>query len=361
MRARAAAFSKLALFFDGLDSRAHRVCALASSPRAQDHSVELGCRVKVNDTELAELHEMFGEVNDSRFTRCVVCNRTLTGGDFGLDHTFFCHKGDPERRVIKVRTIPRIWCVDCAKGRAKQQGKPYATRKGNNSFLAKWKAVAADLQAATEQAAKATADAEAAERASEEEASAAMAAFLARADVVAGGAWLNAALVDADAPLEFAKPKRTLVVGLTGVDVLGGETAVAEGADASPDAPLICLALRFRWTGTCELKSAVGGVVGVSGEAIGQLRFDGEGADAPFDWVAGGATRAEVTAGLQSSHAGATRAEAVRMGEGDASDKMIAVAKKRELLVKFWQKKAFPLVLARLAERGGPASLTGAL
>ena len=136
---------------------------------------------------------------------------------------------------------------------------------------------------------------------------------------------------------------------------------MGECADPSPDAPLICLALRFRWTGTCELKSATGGVVGVSGETIGQLRFDGEGADAPFNWVAGGATRAEVTAGLQSSHAGETRAEAVRMGEGDASDKVLAVDKKRQLLVKFWQKKVFPLVLARLAERGGPASLKDAL
>jgi hypothetical protein len=329
-------------------------------------------RVKVTDAEVAELCSIFGEVVDGRFMRCVVCNRSLKGGDFGLDHTFFCRKDDPERRVVQVRTIPRIWCVDCSKGRAKQMGKPYCSRKKQHSFLAKWKEVAANLE---EQMALARAEmdaAEAATRSAEDEARATMTAFLARDDVVAAGRWISDALVgDGAEVLEFAKPKRDLVVTLVGVEVLGGEVATvsagaAEGGEVAgaaspppaPDAPLRCVALRLRWTATAASRDAVGGEVSVTGESIGQLRFDD--VEGGFSWVAGGATRAEVTGGLETSHAGETRAEAVRAQERDAAAVMLAVDKKRELLTKFWTKKTLPKVVARLAEAGGVPALLAA-
>lgn len=110
-----------------------------------DHTVQLGCRVRTTPEDLETLRADFAALEAdgaAQFDHCVLCNRAVTTGDFGLDHFMFFKEGDEQRLCALVRTVPRIWCTPCAVGRAKQLRKPRLKSRKEHGFLAQWREVA---------------------------------------------------------------------------------------------------------------------------------------------------------------------------------------------------------------------------
>lgn len=124
-----------------------------------DHTVQLGSRVRASPEDLATLRKDFGALEDSgsaQFDHCVLCNRHVSTGDFGLDHFMFFKQGDEQRLCALVRTVPRMWCTPCAVARSKQLRKPRLKSRQEQSFLAAWREVADKINADSEAAANPT-------------------------------------------------------------------------------------------------------------------------------------------------------------------------------------------------------------
>jgi len=76
----------------------------------------VGHRVKSSDEELKKLAGEFGQ-SDGDVVRhlgtCPVCQRSVTHGEFGVDHIMYYLEGDEEKAPRKVRSLPRLWCTPC--------------------------------------------------------------------------------------------------------------------------------------------------------------------------------------------------------------------------------------------------------
>jgi|EP00505_MAST-04D_sp_SCG-Rhode-Island_P000032 hypothetical protein len=115
-----------------------------------DHTVQLGSRVFATPEDMKEMIEQFdltakGQV--CQLDKCVVCARTVTHGDLGIDHILYYFEGDENRRTARVRSIPRIWCEPCARKRAKIMKKPYVKSKEQKSWKDAWMNFANEIKA----------------------------------------------------------------------------------------------------------------------------------------------------------------------------------------------------------------------
>lgn len=117
-----------------------------------DHTLMIGKRVHASKEELAEMEKMFVEtdvLSDStlfQLSTCPVCQRSVSHGEFGVDHIMYYLEGDEEKVPRKIRSLPRIWCTPCAKHRAKHQKKPYLKSREDTSFKDEWAAFVAEIR-----------------------------------------------------------------------------------------------------------------------------------------------------------------------------------------------------------------------
>ena len=102
-----------------------------------DHTLLVGHRVRTSTEELEKLRAEFG-TDQLQLEKCPVCQRTVTHGEFGVDHIMFYLEGDEERETRKVRSTPRIWCGPCAKAHAKRNKKPYLRSRTEESLREAW-------------------------------------------------------------------------------------------------------------------------------------------------------------------------------------------------------------------------------
>ena len=97
-----------------------------------DHTLLVGHRVRTSTGRAREARAEFG-TDQLQLEKCPVCQRTVTHGEFGVDHIMFYLEGDEERETRKVRSTPRIWCGPCAKAHAKRNKKPYLRSRTEES------------------------------------------------------------------------------------------------------------------------------------------------------------------------------------------------------------------------------------
>ena len=102
-----------------------------------DHTLLVGHRVRTSTEELEKLRAEFG-TDQLQLEKCPVCQRTVTHGEFGVDHIMFYLEGDEERETRKVRSTPRIWCGPCAKAHAKRNKKPYLRSRNEETLREAW-------------------------------------------------------------------------------------------------------------------------------------------------------------------------------------------------------------------------------
>ena len=114
-----------------------------------DHTVQLGKRVVAHPEDMLEMKNTFKELGNGdvfQLDKCVVCARTVTHGDLGIDHILYYYEGDENRNTAKVRSIPRMWCVTCSKKRAKFLKKPYIKSRETSSWKEEFVKFANEVQ-----------------------------------------------------------------------------------------------------------------------------------------------------------------------------------------------------------------------
>ena len=106
---------------------------------SSEHVVSRGVQVQITDGCLKELSELSSELS-----RCVICNRAISKGDYALEHQLYITSdsasGDgEEEKVERVRTVPRVWCFGCSIANAKQLRLPRPKSRPMSTMLAQWR------------------------------------------------------------------------------------------------------------------------------------------------------------------------------------------------------------------------------
>lgn len=201
-----------------------------------------------------------GDIDDrSDVDLCVGCSRKVTYGDFGLDHIMYYKVDDKERKVAKVRTMPRMWCKACAQDKARQMKRVRVESSKQVSLLSKWQEVSSQIR-----------DEAAAAKATGFVAPTSAGRSKASAHAVAVTANITSALRDLVVEVKGRKvsvlAEATVVTGSVGGHPLG-EVLDLAGAKVGPD---FDLKVRIQWEGRAQTKCGV--PVGVTGFVLANLK-----------------------------------------------------------------------------------------